>query len=338
MQSGSSPASKLGDTVPQASTAAPGAAPTAGTSTAAATSPASTTPAAASQSAPLGATAPASATSGIAAADSGAAQTNEPPLHVATDVLDIAINLKGGELDRADLLQYPVHKDTPNVPVRLLNDGGEDALYLLQTGLLGGAGEASPTHLAQWTSAQTSYTLAPGAEELRVPLTWTDGQGLKVTKTFTFKRGSYAVDLTYDVQNNGSTPRSLAAYSQFLRHWVKASRSYFDVETYSFKGPAIFDGTKAEHLNADNETDSKFSQTVTGGWLATLQHHFVSAIVPQAGQPYKFQLQVQGQQYLLSATGPMVQVPAGAKAQFSEKLFIGPNFRRSSRPRGRAWI
>ncbi len=268
------------------------------------------------------ATAPAAAD--LATADAGAARDVGEPLHVVTDVLDVAINLKGGELDRADIVEYPLHKDTPNVPVRLLNHDSEDSLYLLQTGLTGTPGEAAPTHLAEWSSAEKTYSLRPGADELRVPLTWTDGHGLNVTKTFIFKRGQYAIGLTYDVQNDSPSPRSLAYYSQFLRHWVHASRSYFDVETYSFKGPAVYDGTKTEDLKVENETDSKYSQTVTNGWIASLQHHFVTAIVPAPGQPNKIQLQVQGQQYLLSTTGPMVTIPAGGKAEFTEKLFIGP--------------
>jgi len=77
------------------------------------------------------------------------------------------------------------------------------------------------------------------------------------------------------------------------------------VETYSFKGPAVYDGTKARDLKVENEADGKFSQIVTNGWIASLQHHFVSAIVPQAGQPTTLKLQVQGQEYLLSATGPI---------------------------------
>jgi YidC/Oxa1 family membrane protein insertase len=243
-------------------------------------------------------------------------------LHVQTDVLDLDINLRGGELDRADLLQYPLHKDTPNVPVRLFNHDADDT-YLLQTGLAGAAGEDAPTHLATWTAADNSYVLQAGAEELSVPLTWSDGHGLTVTKTFTFKRGSYAIDLRYDVQNGGAAARSLAPYSQFLRHWVKPSRSYFDVETYSFKGPAVYDGTKAEDLKVDNDADSKYSQTVTGGWIASLQHHFVAAIVPQGG-PDRIQLRVQGAQYLLSATGQMTTIPAGGSAHFDEKLFVGP--------------
>jgi len=282
--------STLGATLPQAGVPPMG---TQVTGTPAAGPPAAATTATAS----LGSAAPALPPApDNPAQGTDAALAAGPPLHVVTDVFDLSINLKGGELDRADLLQYPVHKDTPNVPVRLLNRDSDDSLYLLQTGLIGAAGEAAPTHLATWSAAERSYVLSPSADELRVPLTWTDGHGLTATKTFTFKRGSYGIDLEYDVQNDGSTARNLAAYSQFLRHWVKPSRSYFDVETYSFKGPAVFDGTKAEDLKVDNEADSKFSQTATNGWIATLQHHFVSAIVPAAAQPVKFQLQVQGQQ------------------------------------------
>ncbi len=307
----------LGDSVPQAAdTAAPSA-------TVPATTPTAAEPAAA------GSTAPAAPSTALVPPDAstGTAPAQEAislPLHVVTDVLDITINLKGGELDHADLKQYPLRKDTPNVPVTLLSREPPTDLYLLQTGLTGGAGEAAPTHLAVWSSAEKSFVLAPDAKELRVPLTWTDGRGLTVTKTFVFTRGLYSIDLIYDVQNAGPAPRKLASYSQILRHWEHASRSYFNVETYSFKGPAIYDGTKSHDLNVENETDSKFSQTITNGWLASLQHQFVSAVVPTADQPFKYLLQVKDKDYLVSATGPTVEVAAGAKAQFAEKLFVGP--------------
>ena len=300
-------ASTFADSVPQAaSTAAPPATPPV-TSTAAA--PAATD----AFAAPPASAPPAQDTT-----------STQPPLHITTDVLNVAINLKGGELDQADLLQYPLRKDAPNIPVRLLSRDPPASLYLLRTGLTGGAGEAAPTHLATWTAAETSFALAAGAKELRVPLTWTDGAGLTVTKTFVFTRGQYSIDLIYDVQNAGTAPRKLASYSQFLRHWEHPSRSYFDVETYSFKGPAVYDGAKSHDLNVENETDAKFSETITNGWLASLQHQFVSAIVPTADQPYKYQLQVHDKEYLLSATGPFTEVAAGAKAQFHEKLFVGP--------------
>ena len=254
---GAPSASTLGDSVPQPTVTAPTAAPR--TANAPAVAPATSAPSSAA-----------------------ASETERPAaqLHVTTDVLDVGINLKGGELDRADLLQYPFRKDTPNIPVRLLSYEPPPTRYLLQSGLTGGAGEAAPTHQVVWKSDGTTFVLAPGADELRVPMTWTDGQGLIVTKTFVFKRGQYAIHLQYDVKNDGSAPRKLASYAQILRHWEHASRSYFDVETYSFKGPAVYDGSKSKDLNVENDTDAKYAATITNGWLASLQHQFVAAVVP----------------------------------------------------------
>jgi YidC/Oxa1 family membrane protein insertase len=295
--------SALGDSVPQAASSAPA-------------------PAVSSVPTPAATTAavPANPAAGTVAteADSPAAQ-----LHITTDVLDVGINLKGGELNRADLLDYPQHKDAPHIPVRLLSDEAATR-YLLQSGLTGAAGEASPSHLAIWKSDEKTFVLAAGANELRVPLTWTDGAGLSVTKTFIFKRGQYAIALEYEVRNDGSAARKIASYAQILRHWEHASRSYFDVETYSFKGPAVYDGTKSKDLNVENDADSKYQATIANGWLASLQHQFVAAAVPPANQPYQYLLQVRGNDYLLRATGPMTEVPAGGKTQFHEELFVGP--------------
>ena len=289
------PAATLGDTIPQAT-------------------PAAATPA---QSTPGAAMPPAAA--GAASAVQGGAE-----LSVRTDVLAVRINLKGGELDQADLLQYPLRKDAPDVPVRLLNRDNLNSTYVLESGLSGDGAQATPTHMVSWAAAQQDFKLAEGADEVRVPLTWSDGAGLAVTKTFIFRRGSYAIDLVYDVKNSGATPRNLAAYSQILRHWEHASRSYFDVESYSFKGPAVYDGTKSADLKVEDATDSHYAATVTNGWIAALQHHFVTAVVPTPDQAWRYQLSVQDSQYLISATGPMQSVAPGATSQLSEKLFVGP--------------
>jgi YidC/Oxa1 family membrane protein insertase len=285
--------------------------------------------------APQAANAAPPALPGESAPAAAAAEAPTAPLHVSTDVLEIGINLKGGELDQADLKDYPLRKDTPNIPVRLLSYEPPPTLYLVQSGLIGAAGESAPTHLAVWQSDQKSFALAPGATELRVPLRWTDGAGLTVTKTFIFKRGQYAIGLDYDVKNDGSAPRKLASYAQILRHWEHASRSYFDVETYSFKGPAVYDGTKSKDLNVESDGDSKYSALINNGWLASLQHQFVAAVVPPANQSYQYQLQVRNNQYLISATGPMVDVPAGAAVHFHEDLFVGPKLQTQLAAMGR---
>ncbi len=88
---------------------------------------------------------------------------------MVTDVLDVSIGLKGGELDRADLLQYPLHKDAPNIPVRLFDNRRGDSYYVLQSGLTGSAGEAAPTHLAIWTAAEKSYAMPPAPGSCAFP-------------------------------------------------------------------------------------------------------------------------------------------------------------------------
>jgi YidC/Oxa1 family membrane protein insertase len=264
----SAPVAQLGDSVPQAASAA------------------------ASAPAPANGSAPPTAGAPPTSADAPENTAASSAIHVVTDVLDVTINTKGGELDHADLLLYPLHKDTPHVPVTLLTQQPPNARYVLQSGLAGAAGAPAPTHLAIWSSTQASYTLDPTANELRVPLTWTDGAGLTVTKTFVFARGQYSIGLDYDVKNDGTTAKALTPYSQILRHWEHASRSYFDVETYSFKGPAVYDGTKSKDLNVESDTDSKYSATITNGRLATLQNQFVAAPIrcrhraaPRAGVP-----------------------------------------------------
>src|SRR6266446_1721923 len=137
-------ASNLGDSVPQAASSAappstaPSTATTLGKPPAPAAEPFTPPPA------------------GAPAADDSASQ----PVHVSTDVFNVVINLKGGELDQADLLQYPLRKDAPNIPVRLLSREPPDSLYLLQTGLIGAAGEAAPTHLSTWSSVQKTFVLS----------------------------------------------------------------------------------------------------------------------------------------------------------------------------------
>ncbi len=306
------PANTLADALPQAPAAASTAAPPA----------ANTAP-------------PAAAPAPAGAPTASAPEAPTMPLHVVTDVLDILVNLKGGELDQADLKAYPVRKDTPNMPVRLFSYEPPPTLYLLQSGLIGTGGETAPTHLAVWKSEQKDFVLAPDATTLRVPLTWSDGMGLTVTKTFIFKRGQYAIGLDYEVKNDSGAPRKLASYAQILRHWEHASRSYFDVETYSFKGPAVYDGTKSKDLNVEGDSDSKYSAVISNGWLASLQHQFVAAVVPPANRPYQYQLQVRDHEYLISATGPMVDVAAGATAQFHEDLFVGPKLQSQLAAMGR---
>ena len=81
----------------------------------------------------------------------------------------------------------------------------EQNFQVARSGLRAAGGGAEPTHLAPFTAAASEFRLAPGANELRVPLSWTDGQGVTVTKTYVFRPGSYAIEILYDVDNRSAS-------------------------------------------------------------------------------------------------------------------------------------
>ena len=245
-----------------------------------------------------------------------------PHVHVHTDVLDMDISLEGGTLQRADLLRYPKVKGGSE-PVRLMNEDGDESWYVLKTGLAG-PGDPHPTQFATFTAPNRDFDLSSAAQ-LVVPLTWTDGQGVTVTKTFTFRRGDYRIGLQYAVDNRSSAPWQAAIYAQILRYDPPSARSmFFNVEGNAFHGPAIYDGAKYRKLKIDNADDRHLAVEVRNGWLAALQHHFVSAIVPAADTTNRITLGVQGRQFQLSTTGPLRSVAPDTTATFEETLFVGP--------------
>ena len=255
--------------------------------------------------------------------DAPATSAPAPRVRVVTDVLDLDISLQGGDLVRADLLKYPRDKKPGSPPVRLFNTQEPD-YHVARTGLRALNGKAEPTHLALYASAADEYRLAPGAQELRVPLTWTDEQGVTVTKTYVFKPGRYDVEVVYDVDNRSAAPWSGASYVQLARHIYTPERSMFDVESYAYRGPAVYDGNKYRKLDVTDEDEGKFAQNVTNGWIASMQHHFVSAAVPPSGEEYHVTLGQDGSHALLTYRGPLKAIPAGTTGRFEETLFVGP--------------
>jgi YidC/Oxa1 family membrane protein insertase len=245
-------------------------------------------------------------------------------IRVVTDVLSVDISTRGGELIRADLLEYPLVKTQPDVPVRLFSQT-PPGIFVARSGLIGAPGTPQPNHLAIFEGEASEYTLSPGAEKLVVPLTWTDGNGLKVTKTYTFYPGTYRIDVAYDVANESDRDWKAASYVQIVRHYEHIERSYFKVETYAYRGPAIYDGNAYRKLDIEDKDERTYKKEVTGGWVAALQHHFVAAAVPPVEASYEYTLNVNNNNdYTLGYRGPAQTVPAGGTHTFKETLFVGP--------------
>ena len=263
------------------------------------------------------------ATPATEAAATDAATSPAQIIHVRTDVLDLEISSLGGTIVQADLLKYTKVKGESAL-VRLENQDGPLTNFLLQSGLIGPGKTPYPTHLTNWSTAKTAYDM-DGAQELRVPFTWTNDQGVTVTKTYVFRRGLYSIGLEYNVQNHGDTPWQAASYAQLLRNDPRTKSSMFNVESRAFHGPALDDGKKYRKLDlaADSE-DSHLSTDVTSGWIAAVQHQFVSAIIPPRDVAYHMTMSLAGDQYLLAATGPTRTVAPGSSANFGETLYVGP--------------
>jgi YidC/Oxa1 family membrane protein insertase len=255
-------------------------------------------------------------------------------VRVVTDVLVLDIDLKGGTLVYAELPSYPITKGQP-APVVLLNRTDPTTNYVLQSGLAGNKpDESRPSHLAVFTSAGQHYTLAAGQDELRVPLTWTDGQGVTVTKTFVFHRSMFAIGLEYAIDNQSATPWVLHSYARIVRSDPPIERSMFKVESFASRGPAIWARKKGSDkftyhkLDIEEPEQINEFEPVAKGWLAGMQHHFVTAIVPDPGKIYQYSLSAKGREYIFGAFGPAESVAPGTRAVIKESLFVGPKLQR----------
>jgi YidC/Oxa1 family membrane protein insertase len=245
-----------------------------------------------------------------------------PVILVNTDFLNVEISTLGGTLVNATLPQYPLHKDNPEIPVQLLsNIPGKE--YVIATGLVD-TERNGPTHLTVLNSSGSVYELTDGQNELLVPLTWTDGAGLNVEKIYHFQRSRYDIGVEYRITNNGTQPWRGLAYLQIQKDYVPVERSMFNVDTYSFSGPVIYDGTKYEKIDPDDMEEEPVDLSVAGGWIAAIEHHFLTAAVPTTDDVYNYDGKFAGEKITLRGTGPTLTVAPGETRSISSTLFVGP--------------
>jgi YidC/Oxa1 family membrane protein insertase len=242
---------------------------------------------------------------------------------VITDVLELEISLRGGTIARAIVRRYPVAKDRPDVPVQLLQPDGS-RYAVIQTGLRAGDGASEPNHRETFAAAAARFELGD-ADELVVPLRWSDGQGVTLEKAFRFARGSYRIDVTQRIVNESGARWRGAEYAQLLRHSEEHERSMFDVDSYSFDGPIVYDGEKSQKLKRDDLlSDGPFNVTAVGGWTGGIQHHFLTTIVPPPEGEYRYNTSVRDNVSTSSTIGPAAIIEPGAAHTFSTVLFVGP--------------
>jgi YidC/Oxa1 family membrane protein insertase len=255
---------------------------------------------------------------------------------LSNDVLRLTVDTRGGTVVRADLLQYPAvprTRKTPDpAPVRLLDDE-RSKYFVAQSGLVSNSGHA-PDHRALFRSAQTSYALVDGQNTLMVDLTWQDAAGLKVTKSYALKRGSYVVQLAQRIDNAGAAAWQGNAYEQLQRVDRPASKGWWETftnpELRSFFGAAWYSPEdKFESLPFNEFGKKPLNRNITGGWAAMMQHYFFAAWIPPAGEGDSYATSVVNPgtgepSYLIRTVGPTLKVAPGQSATSSARLYVGP--------------
>ncbi len=263
---------------------------------------------------------------------------------VKTDVIALEIDLQGGTVTNLDLLSYPIDKTNAIVdklrvmvglnpaeinttPVRLF-DNNQDKLFVAQSGLIAGSGlAAAPNHYTVFSAEQDHYTLQPGQDSLTIPLTWTDQNGLVISKLFTLKRGSYEIILDQKVSNNSGKAWSGRQYSQLLRAPDSSGKgNMLTGGMRAYNGGVIYtEKNKYQKISFEDMADETLDVATKGGWTAMIQHYFASAWIPPADQENHFYTkELKDGRYVIGTYSPSVTVENNTEAEFVSSLFAGP--------------
>jgi YidC/Oxa1 family membrane protein insertase len=244
-------------------------------------------------------------------------------ISVTTDVFDAEIDTAGGDLRQVLLSQYPISSKNPEQPFPLMEDRGQ-RIFIAQSGLLSRDGSA-PDHYAQYTAEQTVYKLAPGAAELRVPLVWETPDGLRVTKVYTFRRGSYLVDVEHIVENRSAEAWSGYAYHQLQRTRPTDQEGSWFIYTYT-GGVLSTPETRYQKISFDDMDGADLATEAQGGWAAMIQHYFLGAWVPGDERNWVYYTKSpDARPYVLGMrSAEATAVAAGETAVFTNRLYVGP--------------
>ena len=275
-----------------------------------------------------------------------ASATSNALIRVETDVLQLAIDPQGGDIVDLRLSQYPKRSSQPDVPFQLFENSGE-RLYVAQSGLVGSNGpDARSSGRPLYASAQQDYVLQPGQDSLDVDLQFSEN-GITYTKRFTFYRGlnekcsprdieqrkkncvneqAYQIGVSHLVDNQSEEPWRGNLFAQLKRDGQGDPSSTTATGTATYLGAALWTPDEPyKKLKMGAMDDKNFKQSIEGGWIAWLQHYFVTAWVPAADSTNTVSTRKDAAgNYIIGYTGPAVQVAPGDHARMDATLYAGP--------------
>jgi YidC/Oxa1 family membrane protein insertase len=261
-------------------------------------------------------------------------------VEITTDVIKATVNTRGGDVMRLELIKQADQND-PSKNV-LLFEQSTQRLYSAQTGLVPAAGAAGlPNHLTVMKVLSSEHTLAQGSDQLELKLESPVVGGIKLVKTYTFRRGDYVIGVRHEVVNTTTAPLQAQLYLQLLRDGnapLGESSLYF-----TFTGPAFYSNetkfTKVDFKSIEKrKADEKPAHVTTSdnGWVAMVQHYFASAWLldpspaeasagAAAKQPREFfTRKVDNNLYAAGVLVPLGVLPAEQSKTLDARLFAGP--------------
>lgn len=296
-------------------------------------------PAAGNPAGAASASASASATATVAAAPVVAGETpvHSEPITITTDVFKAVFDTEGGQLKHLELLQHKNtkdewvwdlikakmrHTDTEQAPQNeVIFDDSPKLKYLAQTGL---SGLIYPDHRSGYVARPGPRTL-DNSDQVQLILDSEKG-GVKLTKIFTFKRGSYSIDVKHEVTNNTGTAIAPSLYLQLVRDGNKPETARFAPST--FTGPAVYTEADKFQKLAFEKIEKGADEHATksdNGWIALVQHFFVSAFIPPQKMAREiYTKKVDTNLYAIGTILPVGNVAPGATASVDTTLFSGP--------------
>ena len=254
--------------------------------------------------------------------DGGAAAVSKAV--IKTDLFIAEISSQGGDLTRLELVRHHATEDkTKNF---VLFDNGTKHLYQAQSGLIGGN---LPNHKSVYQFVAGSRELKDGQDALEVRLETAAVNGVKVSKTYIFHRDSYLIDVGHEIVNQAAEPISPHVYFQTVRDSKPPEGSMGGAMGVStFTGPAVFT-EKDKYQKVDFEEiakgKAKHAQKADNGWIAMVQHYFVSAWLPPGKIEREFFTRKLGDDlYGAGVILPLTAIAPGASGKLAVQLFAGP--------------
>lgn len=235
----------------------------------------------------------------------------EQLIRISNDTLNLWVHPRGGDIVRVTLPGYPVSLSATDVPFTLL-DQQPGFIYVAKSGLTGPDGiDGAPSGRPLYSASSREFHLQQGRSELVVPLGYTDAQGNTWTKRFTLRPGSYAVHVDYLVDKATDQTLRVSPYAQ-----LKRSPGPPPLTSAPGMGPqpyvgAAFTTLEDRYLKVgfNDLDDGAWETRMTGGWLAILQHYFLSAWVPDSKAAHVYRgRRAADNTYLVEYISPLISL------------------------------